>query len=490
MKRIYIFLAVMTSFAAASCTKDKSTGFTSTLPAFGVSGIKDTINVFTHQDTLRISPQVLDSSLYDFYWTNISGNFVSVNGNKNVTDTLARTRELNYVVMLDPGPYYLVFNIRDKKSGVIKLVPIYLNVSTLNNDGWYLVKDNNGKTEMDFIHKAGRIDNWIATYNNGKSLEGNAVDAVFAPNMRPTLTSANLYGGLVVISDKDAGIYRVSNGQATYSFDSMFFSKPANRKPQRVFQPQNMSNLMLINDNKAYCMTKGTLFTDLPQTYKPSPQVAVGSMEVGWDLTTKSIMYFNATNYANMGSNGPDLKNMTSDLIWSIGYPGTRSVAMLLFKMPDGNGMLYKMNTLYQFLNGSEKALIMVRDTLDATHGLLHANVIGGNYDSDYLYYAIGNNIYMTDVTTVTERLQITLPEGETVTAIQHVKYPVPTSGVSSYTTDYLAVASYKANRYKVWLYKLTSTGTIQPLAQPTFEGDGRVKRVIYMQQGQGSRVF
>lgn len=488
MKQINILVVLLISLLAYSCQKDDSTGATNPLPAFEVGGIADTINLFTHQDTLRLAPVVADEKQYDYYWTNISANFVSLIGNQNKTDTLAFTKDINYPVMLDPGQYYLVLNVRDKKTGVVKLKKLVFNVSTLNNDGWYLIKDNNGKTDVDFIHKKGRIDNWIAFYNNGKSLEGNAVKGLFAGGMRRTLTSSDLYGGLVVLSDKDAGIYRVSNGVETYAYDSLFFGKPANRRPQNVFQPQNTANLMLINDNKAYCMNKGALFTDLPQTYKPSQMAIVGAMDIGWDLNTKSVICYNATAYASLGSNGTDLKNMNADLRWMAGFPGVRSVAFMLFKLPDGKGMLYKLNTLYGFLLGSG-ALIMTRDTLAPSHGLMNAGMIAGNYDADYIYYAVGADIFMTDIATASERLQFTLPAGEVVTDIQHVKYPVPASNVVS-TTDYLAIATYNHGRYKVWLHRLSSTGTIQPLSQPTFEGDGRINTVVYMEQGQGSRVF
>jgi len=488
MKRINVLLIGLAGILAFGCMKDKSTGPAQPLPAFDVTGLPDTINLYTHRDTLQLAPVVAAADTYEYYWTNISANFLSLYGNKNKTDTLAFTKNISLPVMLDPGRYYLVFNVKDKRSGVVKLKTIIFNVSTRNENGWYLVKDNNGKTDIDFIDKTGRIDNWIAFYNNGRSLDGNAVKGLYSGDLHTTLTSSDLFGGLVVLSENDAAIYRVSNGAQVYGFDSMFFSKPANRKPQNVFQPMASGNLMLINDNRAYCMTKGALFTNLPQTYTVSSLAVVGAMDLGWDLKTKSMFCYNGPAFSALGKNGNDLKNMNADLIWLGGYPGIRSVAFTLFKMPDQRGMLYKLNTLYGFLLGND-SLIMKRDTLPATHGLMKADKIAGNYDADYIYYAIGNQVYLTDITTTTERLQVTLPAGETVTDIQHIKYPVPAQNVA-YTVDYLAIASYKDGRYKVWLHKISSIGTIQPLPQPNFEGDGRVNTIIYMEKGSGSRVF
>lgn len=491
MKKTYLFHILLGCLLAFACQKDHSTGAGIPLPAFAVSGMKDTITLFTYQDTMRITPSIQDTSLYDIYWTNVNGAFLSLLGNKAKTDTIGRNKDLVYPVFLDPGQYYVVLHLRDKKTGLTKLTTTVLNVSTLNNDGWYLLKDNNGKTDLDFIHQKGRIDNWIAYYNNGKSMEGNAVNAVFAPSCKLTVSTTDQFGGLMVLSDKDAGLYRVSNGLMIYNFDNMFFRKPATRKLQNVFQPMNTNNLTVLNDGRAYMMTKGALFTDMPQTYtKLSPMVGVASMDLGWDQSSKSIMFYNALNFAKLGSNGDDLKNMNADLKWLTGYAGQRSVALALFKTADNKGVLFKLNAFYQYLAGFDKALIMARDTIELTHGLMNANTIGGNYDGDYIYYAVNNQIYMTDIATVQERLQVTLPVGEVVTAIQHVKYPQPININVPSTTDCLAIATYVNGRYKVYIHKISSTGTIQPITTPTYEGDGRVKTIIYMEKGFGSRVF
>lgn len=491
MKKLYL-LTILLAIVAAGCKKDDSTGATHPLPPVTVSGLADTYTTYTHRDTLHISPTVQNEDRYDFFWTAFSTVFVQGTGQVPKADTLGYSKDLDYVVQLNPGQYYLVFNVKDKKTGVVQLIQKNMSVATLNMNGWYLLKDNAGKTDFDFIYPGGRIDNWIAFYNHGKSLDGNAVKAVFTPSFKMTLTAgpADVFNAMTVISDKDAGIYRIDNGLVMHSFDDMFFSKPATRKLQNVFQPVTTGNLGLINDNKAYAMSKGALFTEMPATYKVSPVATVCAMDIGFDLNTHSVFCFNGQYYAALGSNGVDLKNMNADIVWMGGYAGVRSVSMLLFRLADGRGMLTKLNGSYGFLAGYSAPLITGRDTLPATHGLMSASIIAGNYDADYIYYALGNKVYLTDLATTQEALQVALPAGETVTCIQHIKYPQPASPNIPTTTDVLAIASYVDGHYKVYLHKISSTGTIQPLAQPDFEGDGRVANITYMEQGQGSRVF
>lgn len=491
MKKLYFLAAGLFSILAFACTKDKSTANDGSVPSFTVSGMKTSYAVLTHKDTLRIHPTVEDESRYEFYWTAFNANFVQRSGNAK-PDTLARTKDLDYAVTLNPGPYILVFNLKDKETGVTKLLNADMAVSSLNLNGWYLLKENNGKTDFDFIHSTGRINDWIAFHNEGKSLEGTAVDAIFTPNFKMTLTAApiDIFPAFTVLSDKDAAIYRIDNGKMMRNFDDMFFSKPATRKLQSVFQPASLSNIGLINDGQAYVMNKGTLFSTLQATTaRLSPITGVGAMNLAFDELSKSVVLQVDFNFPVMPASGAELKNMNADLVWINGYTGLRGLAMALFRKPDGSGLLYRLNVQYGFLVGSQQPMIQVKTIVPQAHGLMAASVFGGNYDADFIYYALGNKVYLTDLISLQEALQVTLPAGETVTSIQHIKYPQPSTGVPI-TTDFLAIATYANGHYKVYLHKISSTGTIQPLAQPNFEGEGKVTTIIYMEGGNGSRVF
>ena len=489
MKKLYFLAAGLFSILAFACTKDKSTSVDRPLPNFTVTGLQASYSILTHKDTLRIHPTVQDESRYEYYWTAFDANYTIGKGNRK-PDTLAKTKDLDYAMMLNPGPYVLVFNLKDKETGVTKLLNVNMTVSTLNMNGWYLLKDNNGKTDFDFIHSLGRIDNWIATYNEGKSLEGTAVKAVFTNTFKVGLTSLDIFSAFTVISDKDAAIYRIDNGKVMRTFDDMFFSKPSVRKLQSVFQPTNTNNIGLINDGQAYMMQKGTLFTSLP--YNPaklSSITAVGAMSLAFDQDSKSLVLINDFNFQAVPASGAELKNMNADLVWLNSYAGLRGLAMALFRKPDGSGLLYRLNVQFGFLFGTQQPMIQAKVTVPSTHSLMAATAIGGNYDADFVYYAQGNKVYMTDLITLQEALQVTLPVGETVTGIQHIKYPQPSAGIPI-TTDFLSIATYNNGRYKVYLHKISSTGTIQALAQPNFEGDGKINTVIYMENGFGSRVY
>jgi hypothetical protein len=496
MKKIYILAAGLLFLLATACNKDDSTGATGPIATLKVSGLKDTFYVFTHQDFLKANPVVENETSFDYYWTLISTDFKPGQG-AVTADTLARTKDLNYEVLQAPGIYYLVLNAKDKATSVVRQKIMVANISTLTMNGWYLLKDKDGKTDLDFIHSTGRINNWIANYNGGKSLDGNAVKMAFAPSFRTTPTSTTYFPTFMVLSANDAAIYRVDNGAMVMNFDNMFFSKPAVRKPQSIMQPVSPQFLYLINDGKAYNLNKGTLFANGPvninnQVYDNiSPITGVGSAGLCWNARAKSIFSIDNGNFTELKANGVQLQKMNADLKWMAGYAGSRSVALLLFRNPQDTGYLFKLNVQTGPLLYNTGQLITTVDTLKPEHKLMSASVIGGNYDVDLVYYAVGDKIYMTDVASAQENLQFTLPAGETVTAIQHIKFPESQGNPPPASTlTNIAIATYKDGRYKVYLHPISGTGTISALPQANFEGEGRVSSVIYMEKGAGTRIF
>ncbi|MGN6417371.1 MAG: PKD-like family lipoprotein [Pseudobacter sp.] len=494
MKRLYILAAGLLSLLAA-CNKDDSGTGRNLAADVKVSGLQTTYTVYTRQDWLKIQPVVENEAQYDYYWT-LFNNAFTPNQGLVKADTLARTKNLDYEVLKNPGSYILVFNVKNKETGVTAQFKSTAIISTLTMNGWYLLKDNGGQTDLDFIYPTGRIDNWIK-YHNGASLSGNAVKNLFVGGFKNTITAPEQYSTMMVLSDNDAGIYRVDNGAMVMNFDNMFFSKPAVRKLQDVFQPTALNLLHVINDGKAYTMVKGTLFSNMPAFVGAvnytniDSKSAVVAMNLLWNKNNKSIFGIDNGNFAELKPlKGRDkLRNVNGDLAWMAGYPSNRGVAVLLFRNPQDSGYLYKIDGKYSPLAGfGSDTLILAQDTLSPQHSLMHADRIGGNYDVDLIYYSVGSKIYMTDIASQTENLQFTLPAGEVVTAIQHIKYPVPVN-TDPNKVNKIAICTYKDGRYKVYLHTISSTGTLSAIPAD-FEGEGRVTSVMYMEQGNGTRVF
>jgi len=124
------------------------------------------------------------------------------------------------------------------------------------------LQDENNETDFDFYGSAGNnIHNWIAFYNGGKGLPGKSIKAIYIPSMKTKISSTDLFPALGVITDQDAGIYKLEDGIVQYRYDNMFFTKPEVRKPQNMLAPMG-GTVVIINDGLPYYLSKGALPED------------------------------------------------------------------------------------------------------------------------------------------------------------------------------------------------------------------------------------
>jgi hypothetical protein len=491
MKKIHLIYAILLPVLVFSCYEDKGNYDYKELDPVMIEGLDEVYSVYTYQDVLDIRPTVSNDERYDYCWQLYPTTF-----NVNLRqvprpDTLALTRELNYEVLLNPGEYILVFNARDKTTGYTEMKTVTLKVSTRNMTGWYLLKDHDGKTDFDFIYPDGRFDNWIARLNQGKQLEGNAVKALFVREFKETITSENL-NTFVVLAERDAAIIRIDHGTIVRDYDQMFFAPPADRNLQNAVLDVAENNVYVINDGKVYFMTKAAgLFQDPvdPSTgnYHMAPFGALGMSPLFfYDVNSTTIVTYNGSAYTP--SSNDIVRNMNADLLWMEGYNNTKWYTYALFKHRESGEMQF-----VKFKNNDYYGNISTISSMPVppASNLIDADKVTGNYDYEILYYAKGNKIYRSNVD-VPPMLEsdkvITLPEGEVVTCMQHMKKPIPQSS-TVISVDKLAVASHANGRYKVWLFDLQS-GDIVPLSQPTFEGEGRVTCINYVQPEGGIRIF
>ena len=186
-RMIWLFLV---SLLPIACFEDDNKYEYVKLDEIVIEGIERSYVRKSHQDILSITPTVTTDADVEYAWELWTS--VRTDGIIYKPDTIGREKNLNYEVMEDPGTYYLVFNVKDKKTGVTTVCRSTLNVETLNSTGWYLLKDEEVAGEMytdyDFIYDGGRIDNWIAFYNNGKKLKGEAVKSIFSSNYSDQLS--------------------------------------------------------------------------------------------------------------------------------------------------------------------------------------------------------------------------------------------------------------------------------------------------------------
>ncbi|HWW41015.1 PKD-like family lipoprotein [Pedobacter sp.] len=110
-------------------------------------------------DPLKITPSLKFSQAqdgtygYEWFVMNVNAaNMLPADQRKE----LATTKNLDITMQLPPGSYWLYYNVKDNKTGVITTTKVSLKVETSIYEGWMVLNEVNGKGRLDMISK---IDN-------------------------------------------------------------------------------------------------------------------------------------------------------------------------------------------------------------------------------------------------------------------------------------------------------------------------------------------
>ena len=114
-RMIWLFLV---SLLPIACFEDDNKYEYVKLDEIVIEGIERSYVRKSHQDILSITPTVTTADV-EYAWELWTS--VRTDGIIYKPDTIGREKNLNYEVMEDPGTYYLVFNVKDKKTGVTTL---------------------------------------------------------------------------------------------------------------------------------------------------------------------------------------------------------------------------------------------------------------------------------------------------------------------------------------------------------------------------------
>lgn len=497
-RMIWLFLV---SLLPIACFEDDNKYEYVKLDEIVIEGIERSYVRKSHQDILSITPTVTTDADVEYAWELWTS--VRTDGIIYKPDTIGREKNLNYEVMEDPGTYYLVFNVKDKKTGVTTVCRSTLNVETLNSTGWYLLKDEEVAGEMytdyDFIYDGGRIDNWIAFYNNGKKLKGEAVKSIFSSNYSDQLSGGgyNYINVLMPVSKEEVSVLEVSNGIVRLPFESLFFESLEVKNFQDISIQNDGTNVGLVNDHRFYNMStqNATSFYASYGDYNVASGIMRGlNGPTFFDSVTESFVYVSYGNITRFPAVSGDLtcNNMNADLLWSsvinFRVQGTKWYAYALMKKHTGENpyMLIKFRLNW----GDTENRVEQVNILPSTLNLVTAERWAVNANYGIIYFVKDQKLYRYSIDSGNEEVILNIPAGEEVTCMQHIIYPnLMSADDYGSVIDQFAVATYANGKYKVWLYEFDA-GNLKPLSKPTFEGNGRVACINYVSGNSSNFLF
>lgn len=506
MKKIHIAVWLsLASLLLVACFEDDSKDNYQDLDEVVIEGIASKYSKVSHQDVLSITPKVTTKAEVEYVWELWSAGRQT--GVIPRPDTIGRAKDLNYEVMETPGTYYLVFNVKDVKTGVTTTYKSDFDVVTINSTGWYLLKDEGSGekyTDYDFIYDGGRINNWIAFYNDGKKLKGEAVKSIFVPKYSREIGS-NLYDYvcmLTPVAREEIAFVELNSGVVERSFESLFFDLPVNKDFRNIGVSNNGNEIHLINGNDFYFMNAqgaGSFYSSYGEYSVAGYRLNGLQGPILFDNKSESFMYItygNFNRYIESSTAPVSCNNMNAELIWasSINFKvqtsGVNGFAWLAYSLMKKHAdpasyMLVKISAAGY---GNSNPIKQV-DALPATSGLVTAEMRAVNADYGIIYYVKDHKLYKYIIDNQHEEPILDLPAGEEVTCMQHIAYPNLMATDFGSEINCFAIATYANGKYKVWLHEFDA-GDLKPLDEPTFEGSGRVACVNYVEGSTSNFLF
>ncbi len=148
-----LFLLVAIAGGISACADDKGNYNYHDIPEVKIEGIGNSITALAYQN-LSIPVQLdglqADENRYEYEWQAIR-QFRAEDENDAASEVLATTKEFNDIISLRPGPYKLIYTVKDKQLDVFYQQQANLSVVTTTSEGWVLLCSENGNVRLDMI---------------------------------------------------------------------------------------------------------------------------------------------------------------------------------------------------------------------------------------------------------------------------------------------------------------------------------------------------
>lgn len=506
--RIYynILLALATVGLVSSCISDKGNydyvDADSVMPVTITNMPKDTTILQGATLKMNAGEQFTvnndDPSRYTYSW---SVTEYTTAGFLPTRRYISEEENLNYPVKLDVGEWTLTLQIWDKKLDMYVKSQMKLNVTSSPLDaGWYVLKDQDGYTDIDYITKAGKIYADVLAPTDMR-VKGEAVKIVYQnqryyhvqKNADGTSTTLSNQKVFHILTTQDICTYNAKDLRLFKNFEEEFYVAPKVCKPQDC--SYGSTNLFLLNNGQAYSIYGMSLNIGKFGAAKVGDfdfypcMLGSGGKELVFDNNSSSFYSMDSYSSAPVpftdAAPNSDLPASLSNMPYTMEamYKGqdekyTDNYGFALMK-GKADGKHYLAHLRYDYSGSYSSYPIASFVEVPSGSGLLKAEHMAVPASGDFLYYSIGNKIYTyTNASGIEDRdkLQLTLPEGETVSYMFNFRSTYQT------TYNYLAVLSATSTGWTLRVYEPVGIDVTEVKPEPlaTYSGTGNGRFVMY----------
>ncbi len=493
MKLLPIIALFASMLVVTSCFNDQSNYDYTDAEKITVTGINASYDKISLTDSINITPSVASTDAnakFQYFWgiyeTNVQNAVPKL-------DTICKTLKLRYFVRQPAKAWVLVFGAKNQNTGYTQLTSANMNVITQFTRGWYVLKDDGSKTDMDLfltptsIVPASKREN-VFSLANGKMLDGKAKGLCFEDTYKSMVTGVlGNTRAMFVYSSKDASIINTNTLRQIRDFNSCFYAPPATKAPNTMCTGASAD--FFVNNGKIYsiyAMSSNTgVFGDYQMRDASNSPYQVS--DYYYTYTVSDPIFFDETSssFISAGGAGSMVNTVTDAVGTSIPanknnktmlYMGAKSSSSAVAILKDKTTTSLKILTT---ITPTASAFKMTADTLLTTSKLYNSNIVTCNYtDENLIYFAVGGNqVWSRNLTNKVEQLQYTAPVGETITYIRHKKY----TREATYAFNYVMVGTTDGTNYNVRMFTKTA-GNLAATPAFTLTGKGlNVGDVFYL---------
>lgn len=471
-----------------------------------ITGLSDTS--FKMFSTVNLKPEITgmdDEKNYRFTWYTYP---VSATGYVPARDTLATTRDLTFEMKYAAGEKQtLVFEVRDKRTDLFVNSKVTIVGVSNYSKGWFVLKDADDRTDIDFVMPDGTILENILLNDVGESFPGKAVKVAFQAfgytheqiEDDGTVTLLNNKKALYVLSTNDLVTLNPDQMKIYKRFNNQFYAAPETCLPQDI-SICNM-DIYLMNAgllHSIYGMSTNVgkfgfaksdnvdLFPKLMPFSWGNSSCLLYSRDTRsfvtadvWSASTSNLLEPTDADPVKVSPTA-----MNADLIdWVVRgeeYSGTKVYALM--KSISGPEEYY----FADMLCNNVKYPFLDFDTIPSTRQLVHADVYAA-HQVNSIYFAKGNvlSYYQKNASDADsyEKTNIyPFPENETITYIEQVESPY----ASKEPFNQLIVITNSPEGWKLYRFELEGEGTSPNILQGStpvvYSGKGTARHAIYVE--------
>lgn len=486
-----------------SCYKDKTTDVSAEYGQVTIENIQEKYKVVAFADEINLKPEIknAEGKELSYLW----GKFMLVTADPDEykLDTLGMEKNLDLKINFKPGTYKLVLIVKDLKTEIETINSSELVVESMSSRGWYVLKSQNGKSDLDIFNEHGKGEN-VYSENAGEKLDGEAVQIGFNDRANwfdPEKNELNRMIRVVyLLTDKDIARMRMSDAKVLDKFKDIFYGPYADPKPQAW--TINGYGDFLVTNNKAHGVfiygNSGKFGYEYRTEYDYSlaphilPPNNPQNNPIVYDNlkgTFYGLHYFSTSYLTPFTDEGNDTtktyyphKNLNADnLFMDYKFGGYKDdgdgIALLKTRDAVKRLVIARLELYAAGYFGQNKNPVYALDTIPQGMEIENAKHYAVNKRLNLLYYSNANKLSAFNLSSQAEEVIHNFTTGEEITHIHHRVHDEPDA--EEYSFDKLVVATYDGTNYKVYLFDMLAG---KPKPNPIiYEGEGKVGHVYYI---------